>query len=604
MKSNIFKKIITITYLAIFLFGLFFPFNQSFAETTLTTTALKSTSVTLNAKGLGLSSKITFEVGVTDPTHTPKYFKSQKTTSDIKGNASSSFSGLSPGGKYVGMAIEGETIKYIMASVAFTTPSSNKNTENNLTISTDKSDPQTGKVNLKIGETVKVIATNTTITQIGGEIVSFSSLGNDTGLNPKTCTMPGPSRVQSCFVNYSSLIEGTFTLKANATLNGTLYEPSIPITIKDCIDPKQVLVKGICKDTVILTLNCVLPQKLNADKTACIQDTDTTYTPLAPLPGLGDTIQTDPGCKFDEKGNIIPGSCTNPCPFGNYLNIIIKLVIGIAAVLAMVMIVMGGIEYMTSDLISSKEAGKDTIRNAILGLLIALGAYLILNTINPQLLSVCLDKLPMATIVIEPESAREYRLSQTQTTDTKFKKTSYYDKIKTISTTNNIPNCLLQVAIQRESSGIPNQVGHDENVPFVGVPSRKTFINSGIKYDKTTFTPNNDLITKNSFKNNDSNSSIDWRFSHSVGLFGVTFGPNHGGSTGAQEILNDVNKDIEAAVKIMKRAYESCGKNIEKTFRMYHSGSCDGGKNNPKAFVNKETPLRVSLYDQCIPQNN
>src|SRR3989344_3532828 len=333
MKVTVFKKIITLTYLIIFLLGLFVPFNQSFAQ------------------------------------------------------------------------------------------------ENFLIISTDKSDPQTGKVNLKIGETVKVIATNTTIIQIGGEIVSFSSLGNDTGLNPKTCAMPGPSYVQSCFVNYSSLIEGTFTLKASATLNGTLYESSISVTIKGCADPKQVLVNGICKDPVIITpinLNCTLPQVLNEAKDSCITPTNTTYTPLAPLPGLP----------------AVPYETDTECPLGNYLNIIIKLVIGIAAVLAMVMIVMGGIEYMTSDLISSKESGKDTIRNAILGLLIALGAYLILNTINPQLLSVCLDKLPMATIVIEPESAREYRLSQTQTTDTKFKKTSYYDKIKTISTTNNIPNCL------------------------------------------------------------------------------------------------------------------------------------------------------------------
>src|SRR3989344_1896364 len=295
MKVTVFKKIITLTYLIIFLLGLFVPFNQSFAQ------------------------------------------------------------------------------------------------ENFLIISTDKSDPQTGKVNLKIGETVKVIATNTTIIQIGGEIVSFSSLGNDTGLNPKTCAMPGPSYVQSCFVNYSSLIEGTFTLKASATLNGTLYESSISVTIKGCADPKQVLVNGICKDPVIITpinLNCTLPQVLNEAKDSCITPTNTTYTPLAPLPGLP----------------AVPYETDTECPLGNYLNIIIKLVIGIAAVLAMVMIVMGGIEYMTSDLISSKESGKDTIRNAILGLLIALGAYLILNTINPQLLSVCLDKLPEAVITIYPYS--------------------------------------------------------------------------------------------------------------------------------------------------------------------------------------------------------
>jgi len=91
---------------------------------------------------------------------------------------------------------------------------------------------------------------------------------------------------------------------------------------------------------------------------------------------------------------------SNPCPFGNYLNILIKIFLGICAVLAMVMIVIGGIEYMTSDLASSKEAGKKTITSAILGLLLALGAFLILKTINPQLLSVCLNNLPIAEITI------------------------------------------------------------------------------------------------------------------------------------------------------------------------------------------------------------
>src|SRR3989344_9109949 len=184
----------------------------------------------------------------------------------------------------------------------------------------------------------------------------------------------------ACAVKFKSSTEGTFEINASTTvLDGSATFQSNKTPVK------------VDKNAVAIT---------NQENTT---DTNTTYTPLAPLPGLGDTIQTDPGCEVDKDGNVIPGSCTNPCPFGNYLNIIIKLIIGIAAVLAMVMIVMGGIEYMTSDFISSKEAGKDTIRNAILGLLIALGAYLILNTINPQLLSVCLDKLPQATITISPD---------------------------------------------------------------------------------------------------------------------------------------------------------------------------------------------------------
>jgi hypothetical protein len=64
----------------------------------------------------------------------------------------------------------------------------------------------------------------------------------------------------------------------------------------------------------------------------------------------------------------------------------IKIFIGLCAVLSMVMLVIGGIEYMTSELISSKEEGKKRIGKALLGLLIALGAYALLFTINPDLL--------------------------------------------------------------------------------------------------------------------------------------------------------------------------------------------------------------------------
>jgi len=304
-----------------------------------------------------------------------------------------------------------------------------------LIISTDKSDPQTGKVNLKIGELAKVTVTNNSSNLVGGETVYFSSIGNEGGLNPKTCVLPLPPSVPSCFVNYNSLIEGTFTLKANATLNGTVYESSIPITIKDCLDPKQILIKGIC------TTPTNIPPEEPPVKT------DTTYTPLAPLPG------------FPEEFDTLP-SKTNQCPFGNYLNIMIKLVIGIAAVLAMVMIVMGGIEYMTSDLISSKEAGKDTIKNALLGLFIALGAYLILNTINPKLLSACLDNLPEAVIEIEeaPPTASDFSLNETPPTGKLGSCTGEITKISTsggtITLCSTIANQVKEIIDKAQAKGL------------------------------------------------------------------------------------------------------------------------------------------------------
>ena len=60
------------------------------------------------------------------------------------------------------------------------------------------------------------------------------------------------------------------------------------------------------------------------------------------------------------------------------------------------MIIMGGLKYMTSDAISSKKAGADQIRNAVYGLLLALGAYMILYTINPRLVS------QQGTTIVQP----------------------------------------------------------------------------------------------------------------------------------------------------------------------------------------------------------
>jgi hypothetical protein len=96
--------------------------------------------------------------------------------------------------------------------------------------------------------------------------------------------------------------------------------------------------------------------------------------------------------------------------FSVYLNMMIKVIIGLGAVAAMVMIVIGGLQYMTSELISSKEAGKDRISSAIFGLLIMLGSYTILFTINPDLLrsDVVPDDLKIrVNVTDEPETGTQ-----------------------------------------------------------------------------------------------------------------------------------------------------------------------------------------------------
>ena len=69
-----------------------------------------------------------------------------------------------------------------------------------------------------------------------------------------------------------------------------------------------------------------------------------------------------------------------------YLNGIFTTVIGIAGILAVVMIVVCGIRMMTTGSVAGRSEAKECIFNAIFGVLIAIGSWLLLNTINPQLL--------------------------------------------------------------------------------------------------------------------------------------------------------------------------------------------------------------------------
>lgn len=73
--------------------------------------------------------------------------------------------------------------------------------------------------------------------------------------------------------------------------------------------------------------------------------------------------------------------------FSGFLNAAFKLGLAVAATLAVVMITIGGFQYMGSESVFEKSAGRERIQNAIIGLLIALLIWLILFTINPNLLS-------------------------------------------------------------------------------------------------------------------------------------------------------------------------------------------------------------------------
>lgn len=75
-----------------------------------------------------------------------------------------------------------------------------------------------------------------------------------------------------------------------------------------------------------------------------------------------------------------------PKNIGDYFNTILEIAIGLCAVLAVVMIVIGGVQYMGNESIFGKTEAKSQITKSILGLFIAIGAFALLNTIDPNLL--------------------------------------------------------------------------------------------------------------------------------------------------------------------------------------------------------------------------
>lgn len=88
------------------------------------------------------------------------------------------------------------------------------------------------------------------------------------------------------------------------------------------------------------------------------------YTLLAPLPGTQSEGSAD---------------TTN---FPAYISGIYKFTLGVAGILAVIMIIFAGFTYMTTDAFQKKQEGKERIKNAILGLLLAIGTWVILNTIG------------------------------------------------------------------------------------------------------------------------------------------------------------------------------------------------------------------------------
>lgn len=98
------------------------------------------------------------------------------------------------------------------------------------------------------------------------------------------------------------------------------------------------------------------------------------FVALAPIPGL-----------TDSQENVTANT------LANFFNNLYKYLIGLAAALAVVMIVWGGLEIATTDSVSKHGAGRERITQAILGLVLVLAPVLVFSIINPSILNLSLN---------------------------------------------------------------------------------------------------------------------------------------------------------------------------------------------------------------------
>ena len=119
------------------------------------------------------------------------------------------------------------------------------------------------------------------------------------------------------------------------------------------------------------------------------------YTLLEPLPCLSGTKNSNTVCTTVDGVREVTA-----INIQGYILYLFKIAIAIAVLLAVVMVTWGGFKYMTVESVTGKSDAKETIQNAILGMLGALGSYLILYTINPQLVDLNLVAVPKLNITI------------------------------------------------------------------------------------------------------------------------------------------------------------------------------------------------------------
>lgn len=162
-------------------------------------------------------------------------------------------------------------------------------------------------------------------------------------------------------------------------------DKSIPFT---CDNNQQTGCNAFCtkKGAGWSAKHCDTPDAQHGDKGYINQNAVDNDCAKASQGETGKADKVKPTPDSIELGVAIQGR-TVVTGLADYIAASYRYAIGIVAIAAIVMIVYGGFRYLIGSAMSDVSKGKKIIFDALMGLLIVLGAYLILQTINQDTLS-------------------------------------------------------------------------------------------------------------------------------------------------------------------------------------------------------------------------
>ena len=117
-----------------------------------------------------------------------------------------------------------------------------------------------------------------------------------------------------------------------------------------------------------------------------------TYIALEPLPIAG----------YENCYGGANKDCKNPVSFQSLVSNSFKILLGAGATIAVVMLIIGALTYMFSDVVGHKTKAIARIRGAMWAIVLLVSSYLILYTVNPDLITF---KLYLTAITSPPSSS-------------------------------------------------------------------------------------------------------------------------------------------------------------------------------------------------------